>query len=45
MAAVRDKLIHGYASVDLGFVWTTVSADLPDLGAQLEELKHDIEEE
>lgn len=44
MAGMRDKLIHGYATVDLDIVWTTVVEDLPELRAQLNELKNDIDE-
>ena len=29
MAATRDRLIHGYFSVDLDIVWRIVSHDLP----------------
>ena len=31
IAGMRDKLIHGYDSVDLGEVWKTASQDIPDL--------------
>ncbi len=36
MAATRDRLIHGYFSVDLDIVWEIVSHDLPPLIASLE---------
>ncbi|WP_338011384.1 HepT-like ribonuclease domain-containing protein [Methanolobus vulcani] len=29
MAAMRDRLIHGYFGVDLIFVWETVKSDIP----------------
>ena len=35
MAATRDRLIHGYFSVDLDIVWEIVSHDLPPLIASL----------
>lgn len=44
MAGMRDKLIHGYATVDLDLVWTTVVEDLPGLQARLIELKEDLEQ-
>lgn len=44
MAGMRDKLIHGYATVDLDIVWTTVDEDLPELRLQLDSLKNDIED-
>lgn len=31
MAAMRDKLIHDYVSVNLEVVWRTVAEDLPPL--------------
>lgn len=36
MAATRDRLIHGYFSVDLDIVWEIVSHDLPPVIASLE---------
>jgi len=35
---MRDKLIHGYDSVDLNEVWKTTSQDMPDLLNQLDPL-------
>ncbi|WP_197431261.1 DUF86 domain-containing protein [Halorubrum sp. CBA1125] len=29
MAGMRDKLIHGYATVELEIVWTTVEKEVP----------------
>lgn len=36
MAATRDRLIHGYFSVDLDIIWTIIESDLP---AVIESLK------
>lgn len=36
MAATRDRLIHGYFSVDLDIVWEIVRHDLPPVVAALE---------
>jgi uncharacterized protein with HEPN domain len=36
IAAMRNRLIHGYFDVDLDRVWDTVTDDLPPLLAQLE---------
>ena len=36
MAATRDRLIHGYFSVDLDIVWQIVRHDLPPVVAALE---------
>jgi uncharacterized protein with HEPN domain len=34
----RDRLIHGYDSVDLDIVWSIVQSDIPPLVAELERL-------
>ncbi len=36
MAATRDRLIHGYFSVDLDIIWEIVSHDLPPVIGALE---------
>ena len=33
---MRNRLVHGYASVDRSIVWDVVTVDLPGLVAQLE---------
>jgi uncharacterized protein with HEPN domain len=33
---MRNRLVHGYASVDRDIVWVAVTADLPALVAELE---------
>lgn len=38
IAGMRDKLIHGYDSIDLNEVWKTTSQDMPDLLNQIEPL-------
>jgi uncharacterized protein with HEPN domain len=38
MAGMRDRLIHGYDSVDVEVVWDTVVRDLPALIKMLEPL-------
>jgi uncharacterized protein with HEPN domain len=35
---MRNRLIHGYDSVDLSVLWDTVELDLPPLIAQLEKI-------
>jgi uncharacterized protein with HEPN domain len=35
---MRNRLVHGYDSVDLGVLWDTVELDLPPLIAQLEKI-------
>jgi len=42
VAATRDRLIHGYFSVDLDIIWEIIQSDLPSLIASLEAaLAHD----
>ncbi len=36
--AARNRLIHGYAEVDLDVAWTIITGDLPPLIAELEKL-------
>lgn len=38
MAGMRDKLIHGYFSVDLDAVWETVKKDIPSLKVKLKKI-------
>ena len=38
IAGMRDRLLHGYDSVDLELVWKTVDEDLPALITRLEGL-------
>ena len=40
MAATRDRLIHGYFSVDLDIIWEIVSHDLPPVIDALETTSH-----
>ena len=36
IVAMRNRLVHGYFSINLDIVWQTVQHDLPTLIAQLE---------
>jgi uncharacterized protein with HEPN domain len=38
IAGTRDRVIHGYFTVDLDIVWTIVENDLPPLLPKLETL-------
>jgi uncharacterized protein with HEPN domain len=42
MAGMRDKLIHGYATVELQIVWTTIQEELPTLGPQIESVRDEL---
>jgi uncharacterized protein with HEPN domain len=43
MAGMRDKLIHGYGSVDLDIIWETVTDDIPALHEQLQAVRNDMD--
>ena len=38
MAAIRDKVIHGYFDLIFSIIWETTKVDLPSLKAQIEEI-------
>ena len=41
IVGMRNRLVHGYAAVDLDIVWDVVTVDLPSLVATLAELLED----
>lgn len=41
MIGARNRLIHGYDSVDFDILWAIISKDLPILIGQLEEILED----
>ncbi len=43
MARTRDKLVHGYFSVDLDLTWDIVIKDLPGLKTNIQEIIKDCE--
>jgi uncharacterized protein with HEPN domain len=38
IAGMRNRLVHGYDSVNLDVLWQTIREDLPELIAQLERI-------
>ena len=40
MAGVRDRLIHHYFGVNLDIIWHIVTAELPEVASQVEEIIH-----
>jgi uncharacterized protein with HEPN domain len=40
--AFRNRLIHGYWSVDLPLVWDVIEHELPDLKAEVQRLQAEI---
>lgn len=45
MAGMRDKLIHGYATVELRIVWQTVQDEIPTLKAQIGQIRAELDSE
>jgi uncharacterized protein with HEPN domain len=41
--AFRNRLIHGYASVNFSIVWDTVRDDLPRLRSQLQAIAEEVD--
>lgn len=41
VARMRDRLIHGYSTVDMGVVWTTAKEGLPELLSAIEAFQDD----
>lgn len=39
MRTMRNRIAHGYFSIDLDIVWNTVHADLPDLLETIQDLE------
>ncbi|MDD2677119.1 MAG: DUF86 domain-containing protein [Methylacidiphilaceae bacterium] len=43
ISAMRNRLIHGYISVNLQIVWDTVEKVLPEFEAKVESIQREIE--
>lgn len=43
MAGMRDRIIHGYDSVNLQIVWDVVKTDIPQLKPQIQKILEDYE--
>lgn len=41
MAGMRDRIVHGYDSINLSIVWQVVKADIPDLKPQIQQILKD----
>jgi len=44
MAGMRDKLIHGYATIELRIVWTTVQEEIPTLIPKVKRVRKELTE-
>jgi uncharacterized protein with HEPN domain len=45
MAGMRDRIIHGYDTVDLQIVWDVVKVDIPQLKPQIQQIRTDYEDQ
>jgi uncharacterized protein with HEPN domain len=43
MAGMRDRIIHGYDTVDLEIVWDVVKQDIPEIKPQIQQVLRDYE--
>jgi uncharacterized protein with HEPN domain len=43
MAGMRDRIIHGYDTVDLRIVWDVVKVDVPQIKPQIQQILVDYE--
>ena len=44
MAGMRDRIIHGYDTVDLQIVWDVVKKDMPSIKPQMQQILLDYTE-
>jgi uncharacterized protein with HEPN domain len=44
MAGMRDRIIHGYDTVDLQVVWDVIKKDIPHVRPQLKQILIQYEE-
>jgi uncharacterized protein with HEPN domain len=44
MAAMRDKVAHGYFGVDLAIVWETATRDVPVIRSAIERIAREPRE-
>lgn len=42
MAGMRDQLIHGYATIELEIVWSTIQEEIPTLASQIASIRDDL---
>jgi uncharacterized protein with HEPN domain len=42
MAGIRDRLDHGYFSVDMNIIWKTATEEFPEIRPQIEAILKDI---
>lgn len=43
MAGMRDKLIHGYATIELEIIWKTVEEEIPRVRRQMKTVRRELE--
>ena len=45
MAALRDRIIHGYFSIDYSIVWNVISNDIPELKPKIFRVLEELDEQ
>ena len=43
MAALRDKIIHGYFRIDYSIIWSVITDDLPEIEPKISALIKELE--
>ena len=43
MAALRDRIIHGYFRIDYSIVWSVITKDLPELEPKISALREELD--
>ena len=43
MAGMRDRIIHGYDTVDMEIVWDVIKQDIPHIKPQIQQILRDYE--
>jgi uncharacterized protein with HEPN domain len=43
MTGIRDRLVHGYFSVDMSIIWKTATEEFPEIKPQIEAILKDID--
>jgi len=45
MAALRDRIIHGYFSIDYSIVWNVITKDIPEIKPKIFSLLKELDKQ
>lgn len=45
MAALRDRIIHGYFSIDYSIVWNVITKDIPEIKSKIFSLLKELDKQ